>query len=84
MCCDRNALRTWLARALWTGAVLTVVALLAGCVWGLLNAAGDDAGSAGAKGVFVVAAAMWGLTFVGVVVLTALCQIAGEEDRERQ
>lgn len=79
MCCDRNALRLWLTRALWTGAVLSVVALLSGSVWGLLRIAGDRGGAAGAKGVFLVAAAFWGLAFVAVVVLTALCLIVEEE-----
>ncbi|MFQ5732988.1 MAG: hypothetical protein ACE5KM_13690 [Planctomycetaceae bacterium] len=81
MCCDRTRLRQWLARALWTGAVLAVVALLSGCVWGLLRVTGDAAGAAGAKGVFLVAATAWGLTFVAVVVLSALCQIVDEEQR---
>ena len=85
MCCDRDALRRWLIRALWTVAILTVVVLLSGCVWGVLVLADDATGAAGAQGVFLVAVTMWALTFGGIVVITALCQIvdAGDSTSER-
>lgn len=71
----RDRIRRWIARALWTGGGLTIVVAVAGAVWMVLSAANDFIGSAGARGVFLTTVVLWGINFVVLVVLTALCQI---------
>lgn len=72
---NRNPFAPWIARVLWAGCLISIILLAAGCVWALLAAADDETGAAGAKGVFLVTAVMWGLNFVALVVLTALNQL---------
>jgi len=59
--------------------VLTIVALLSGGIWGLLAAANDVRGAAGAQGVFLVAVVFWVLDVMGIVLLTALLQFVEPE-----
>lgn len=68
-----------MARLLWTGLILTVVVLVAGILWGLLQTAGDSTGSEGVRGLLLTAAVLWGLNFIALVVLSALAQLAGGE-----
>lgn len=75
----RERLHRWIARSLWTGAGLTIVTLVAGLLWAVLASAGDVAGHAGAKGVFLTTLILWGLNFVTLVVLIALCQLVDDE-----
>lgn len=69
-----------MARSLWSGAVLSALALVSGLLWGLLGALRDVGGSQGAKGVFLTVAVLWIVNFIALVVLTALCQLTGQED----
>ena len=71
--------RAFIARTLWSGAILTVLLILSGALWAVLNALGDRAGGQGAKGVFLVAAVCWLLNFVTLVVLLALAQLDSRE-----
>ena len=69
----------WMARLLWTGLILTAVLLVAGILWGLLQSAGDRAGSDGVRGLLLTVAVLWGLNFIALVVLSALAQLAAPE-----
>lgn len=73
---------TLISRSLWAGAVLTVLLVISGGLWGILHAVRDGAGAAGAKGVFLVVGACWFLDFVTLVVLTAVCQLRQTETEE--
>ena len=48
-------LQPYLRGSLWAGGLLIVILLVAGALWLALAAAGDAAGSQGAKGVMLVA-----------------------------
>ncbi|MBM3968372.1 MAG: hypothetical protein FJ302_00700 [Planctomycetes bacterium] len=63
--------RTWIGRLFWTGAVLTLVSLLACVISLILLAVGDQNGSSGVWGVFLVAASAWVINFVSLVALLA-------------
>ncbi len=70
--------RSFLKRALWSGAGLTIVLGLALVAWAWLGAMDDSAGAAGAKGVACVAGLCWLLDFAALVVLSALTHVATE------
>lgn len=72
---DPTRLRGVIIAALWSGAALLLVFAVAGVLWAILRLAGDAQGAAGAKGVTLVAAALWCLDFVVLVVLLALAEI---------
>ncbi len=81
---NRNPFIPWIARSLWAGCLITCIVLVAGCVWALLAAADDITGAAGAKGVFLVAAVLWCLNVLMLIVLTAMNQLIDPESpRER-
>ncbi len=61
--------------ALWAGGLLVVVGLVAGSLWLALAAAGDQAGSQGAKGVALVTAVCLILDASTILVLLALAEI---------
>lgn len=73
-----------ISRSLWSGAILTALTIVAGALWGILNAVRDGAGAAGAKGVFLVFGTCWILNLVTLVVLTAICQLQRLDQEERQ
>jgi uncharacterized membrane protein len=71
--------RTWIARSFWAGAVLTFVGLLACAVTLVLIAVGDQAGTQGVWGVFLVAAVAWVINFVALVAMLAW-RVISEDD----
>lgn len=72
-----------ISRSLWAGAILTVLMIVAGALWGILHAVRDGAGAGGAKGVFLVIAVCWILNLVTLVVLTAICQLQRIEEEDK-
>lgn len=63
--------RLWIARSFWTGAVLTLIVLLASAIALVLQAVGDRNGAIGVYGVLLVAASAWMVNFVVLVALLA-------------
>ncbi len=74
---------TLISKSLWSGAILTVLMIVAGALWGILHAVRDGAGAAGTKGVFLVIAVCWILNLVTLIVLTAICQLRRIEDENQ-
>jgi hypothetical protein len=68
-------LQPYLRGSLWAGAFLIVILLVAGALWLALAAAGDAAGSQGAKGVTLVALVCLALDHLVLVVLLALAEL---------
>jgi hypothetical protein len=73
-------LRTWIARALWSGAVSIGIGLVAGLVSLVLKAAGDHSGAAAVRGVMFVAVTVFGLTIVSLVVMLAVAEVLRASD----
>jgi hypothetical protein len=74
-------LQSYLRGCLWAGGLLIVVLLVAGTLWLALAAAGDQAGSQGAKGVALVAIVCLVLDLGALVVLLALAELTRTEGR---
>jgi len=72
-------LRAWILRSLGTGAILLVVLIVSGSLWGVLSALGDDAGAEVMQGVALVALVCWILNFVTLVVLLAVALLSSNE-----
>jgi hypothetical protein len=68
-------LQPYLRGSLWAGGFLIVILLVASALWLALAAAGDVAGSQGAKGVTLVALVCLALDQVVLVVLLALTEL---------
>lgn len=68
-------LQPYLRGSLWAGGFLIVILLVAGALWLALAAAGDVAGSQGAKGVTLVALVCLALDQVVLLVLLALAEL---------
>jgi hypothetical protein len=68
-------LQPYLRGSLWAGGFLIVILLVGGALWLALAAAGDVAGSQGAKGVTLVALVCLALDQVVLVVLLALVEL---------
>jgi hypothetical protein len=68
-------LQTYLRACLWAGGLLIVVLLVAGTLWLTLAAAGDQAGSQGAKGVFLVGLVCLVLDLIVLIVMLAVAEI---------
>jgi hypothetical protein len=68
-------LQPYLRGSLWAGGFLIVILLVGGALWLALAAAGDVAGSQGAKGVTLVALVCLALDQVVLVVLLALAEL---------
>ena len=76
-----------IARALQTGAALTLATLVALTLWAALGALGDTAGAAVARGVTWGLGVVWIVNLVALVVLLALAELSGpvspEDERQR-
>lgn len=72
-------LRAWILRSLGTGAILLVVLIVSGSLWGVLSALGDDSGAEVMQGVSLVALVCWILNFVTLVVLLAVALLSSNE-----
>jgi hypothetical protein len=68
-------LQPYLRGSLWAGGFLVLILLVAGTLWLALAAAGDVAGSQGAKGVTLVALVCLALDQVVLLVLLALAEL---------
>ena len=75
-----------IARALQTGAALTLATLVALTLWLALRALGDASGAAVARGVTWGFGIAWTVNLVALVVLLALAElsISGSSSNERQ
>lgn len=69
-------LHAWIARALWSGAVAVGIGFVAGMLTLILRSVGDASGAMAVRGVLLVAVAVFGLSFVSLVVLLALNELA--------
>ena len=71
MFANMNQLRIWITRSFWTGAALTLVALLSLLTVAVLLALGDRSATAGVWGVFAVTLVAWSVNFITLVGLLA-------------
>jgi hypothetical protein len=76
-----------IARALQTGAALTLATLVALTLWAALGSLGDAAGAAVARGVTWGLGIAWTVNLVGLVVLLALAELSASrppgDERQR-
>jgi hypothetical protein len=68
-------LRPYIRGTLWAGGLLVISLAVAGCLWVILGAAGDQGGSQGAKGVAFVAIVGLVLDVLTLIVLLALTEL---------
>ncbi len=73
-------MRTWITTSLKIGALLLVVLIVSGCLWGLLQAVGDQGAAQAVVGVALVALVCWMLDFVVLVVLLAFAFLSSTEE----
>jgi hypothetical protein len=64
-----------ISRTLWAVAILTIVLIISGGLWGALHGLHDRHGADAVKGVFLVAGTGWVLSFVTLVIATAVGQL---------
>ena len=70
--------------SLWVGAGLLVVLAVAGTLWVMLAALGDDAGAQACLGTGLVVAVCFVLDLVTLVVLLAIAQLSSKEQPESE
>ncbi len=76
-------LRSWIARALWSGTASLGIGFVAGLLSLVLKAAGDHSGAAAVRGVMLVAITVFGLTIVSLVVMLAAKEVIAPTDGSR-
>ena len=74
-------LRSWIARALWSGAASLGIGLVAGLLSLVLRATGDGSGAAAVRGVMLVSISICGLAVVALVVLLAANELQKPNDQ---
>ncbi len=68
-------LHSWIARALWSGAVALGIGLIAGMLALILRSVGDKSGAMAVRGVMLVSVAVFTLSLVSLVVLLAVNEL---------
>ena len=68
-------LHSWIARALWSGAVALGLGFIAGMLALILRSVGDASGAMAVRGVMLVSVAVFTLSLVSLVVLLAVIEL---------
>ena len=74
-----NQLRIWITRSFWTGAALTLIALLSLLTAAVLLALGDRSAAAGVWGVLAVTSVGWFFYFITLIGLLSWQAMHGDD-----
>jgi hypothetical protein len=77
-------LRPYIRGTLWAGGLLVLALAIAGTLWLVLGAAGDQGGSQGAKGVAFFAVVGLMLDVLTLIVLLALTELSRQSVRPHE
>jgi len=77
-------LQLWIARALWAGGASLGIGALSGVMSLVMSSLGDRTGAEAVRGVTLVAAAVFALALVALVVLLAVTELKREDSANKQ
>ena len=77
-------LRNCITSSLCAGAILTGLLIVAGSLWAILYAVGDEALAEVMQGITLLTAVCWVIDFITLVLFLALAQLEASEEEEEE